>query len=267
VSLQDLEIMLKRYWEGMFRKSAGSVQPVEVARALVREMSDKRRVSISRVYAPNVFTVCLGSADFEQTAPLQSALARELEEHVLVQAEEKGFTLIGQPSVTFEEDQSLEPGAVKILSSFNAAAEGAPKIGPGEEPNAGSTGELLRIDHTMIFGKKETDEQEPTGQYLTVVQGPDMGKIFSLNVEQQSFIIGRKMTNNIYLTDINASREHAQVEWRDGALLIRDLKSRNGTYVNGKRIEEQQISPGDLVQIGENVLQIEAPLLRPRPRP
>ena len=265
MSLQDLEILLKKYWEGMFRKSAGSVQPVEVARALVREMSDKRRVSVSRVYAPNVFTVCLGSVDFEQTAPLQPALAGELEEHVMVQAEEKGFTLIGQPSVAFEEDQALESGVLKILSSFNAAAEGGPKTGPGEEPNAGSTGELLRIDHTMIFGKKETDEQEPTGQYLTVVQGPDTGKIFSLNVGQQSFVIGRKMTNNIYLTDINASREHAQVEWRDGALVIRDLKSRNGTYVNGKRIEEQQIGPDDLIQIGENVFQIESTLPLPRP--
>ena len=92
-------------------------------------MDDKRRVSVSRVYAPNVFAVYLGSADFEQTAPLQSALARELEEHILEQAEEKGFSLIGRPAVSFEEDQALEAGAIRIGSSFNAAVEDAARIG------------------------------------------------------------------------------------------------------------------------------------------
>jgi pSer/pThr/pTyr-binding forkhead associated (FHA) protein len=35
------------------------------------------------------------------------------------------------------------------------------------------------------------------------------------------------------------------------------LKSRNSTFVNGDRIEEQQIGAGDLIQIGENIFQIE----------
>lgn len=263
MSLQDLDAFLKKYWEGMFRKSAGPMQPVEVARALVREMSDKRRVSVSRVYAPNIFIVCLGSADFDQTAPLQSALARELEGHILEQAEEKGFSLIGKPDVSFKEDQALDAGGIRIESSFNAAvsatAEDAARAGRGEEAGAGRTTELQRIDQTMIFGKREADGREPAGLYLAVVQGPDMGKIFSLGREHehQHLTIGRKMTNNIYLTDINASREHAQVEWRDGTLVLKDLKSRNSTFVNGDRIEEQQIGAGDLVQIGENIFQIE----------
>jgi hypothetical protein len=262
VSLQDLDALLKKYWEGMFRKSAGPLQPVEMARALVREMGDKRRVSVSRVYAPNAFTVCLGSADFEQTAPLQSALARELEGHLLEQAEERGFSLIGKPEVSFKEDQALDAGGIRIESSFNAAvsatAEEAARAGHGEEAGAGHTTEFQRIDQTMIFGKGDADGREH-GLYLAVVQGPDMGKIFSLGREheQQRLTIGRKMTNNIYLTDINASREHAQVEWRDGALFLKDLKSRNSTFVNGDRIEEQQIGAGDLIQIGENIFQIE----------
>ncbi len=259
MSLQDLEVFLKRHWEGMFKKGAGPLQPVEVARALVREMDDKRRVSVSRVYAPNIFAIHLGSADFEQTAPLHSALARELEEHILEQAEEKGFTLIGGPAVSFEKDQALEAGAIRIESSFNAAVGDPARIGRGEEAGAGSTSKLPRIDQTTIFGQNEPDLRKPAGLYLTVVHGPDMGKIFSLSSknDQQCFTIGRKMTNNIYLTDINASREHARIEWRDGELFIKNLQSRNGTLVNGDRIEERQIGSGDLIQIGENLLQIE----------
>lgn len=263
MSLQDLDAVLKKYWEGMFKKSNGPMQPVEVARALVREMGDKRRVSVSRVYAPNVFVVYLGSADFDQTAPLQYALARELEGHLHEQAEEKGFSLIGRPEISFQEDQALETGGIRIESSFNAAvsasAEETARAGHGEEAGTGRTTELQRIDQTMIFGKREADGQESAGLYLAVVQGPDMGKIFSLGRENehQHFTIGRKMTNNIYLTDINASREHAQVEWRDGALVLKDLKSRNGTFVNGDKIDEQQIGSGDLIQVGENIFQIE----------
>jgi hypothetical protein len=257
VNLQDIEVLLKRYWEGLFKKGAGPVQPVEIARSLVREMNDKRRVSVSRVYAPNVFTVYIGSADFEQSAPLQAPLAQEMGEHILVQAEEKGFTLIGKPEISFEEDQALGVGALRIESLFNASVDGDDRIRQAEEMGSGRTGLMQRIDHTMIFGKKEPDGREPAGLYLTVIQGPDMGKIFSLGSEQQALTIGRKMTNNIYLTDINASREHARVEWREGALFLKDLGSRNGTFLNAERIEERQIGVGDLVQIGENVLQLE----------
>jgi hypothetical protein len=252
----------------MFKKGVGPVQPVEIARALVREMSDKRRVSVSRVYAPNAFTVCLGGGDFEQTEPLQAALARELEEHLLEQAEEKGFTLIGKPQVAFEKTESVSEGEIGIRSSFTAAHPGcstapeghpAARIASGDDVSAGSTGELQRIDHTMIFGKKDAEDREPGGLYLVVVYGPDMGRIFSLGGGQNSFTIGRKLTNAINLTDINTSREHARIEWRDGALFIVDLKSRNGTFVNGEKVEAQGqgVDVGDQIQIGENILQIE----------
>jgi hypothetical protein len=243
----------------MFKKGARTLHPVEIARALVREMADKRRVSISRVYAPNVFIVRLGTTDFDQTAPLQSALARELEEHILVQAEEKGFTLIGQPEVSFAEDQALETGANRIESSFKDSEDGAVRIGNLDDTGTGRTKELIRIGQTMIFNKKEAEHRDAAGIYLTVIQGPDMGKIFSLSGEneQQCFTIGRKMTNNIYVTDINASREHAQLEWRDGSLFLKDLKSHNGTFVNSDKIEERQVGIDDLIQIGENIFQIE----------
>jgi hypothetical protein len=259
VSLQDLEVFLKKSWEGMFKKGARALHPVEIARALVRAMVDQRRVSISRVYAPNVFIVRLGSTDFDQIAPLQSALARELEEHVLVQADEKGFTLIGQPEVSFEEDQALETGADRIESSFKASEDGVVRIGHVDDTGMGRTSELIRIDQTTIFNKKEVNHRDAAGSYLTVIQGPDMGKIFSLSREneQKCFTIGRKMTNSIYLTDINASREHAQLEWQDGSLFLKDLKSHNGTFVNSDRIEERQVGIDDLIQIGENIFQIE----------
>ena len=260
MSLQDLEVLLKRYWEGMFKKGAGPMQPVEVARVLVREMDDKRRVSVSRVYAPNVFAVHLGSADFEETAPLQSALARELEEHILEQAEEKGFSLIGRPAVSFVEDQALEAGAIRVGSSFNAAVEDRPGSEAGKRPAPGVLINCSASPGQRSLVKRSLISRQPAGLYLTVVQGPDMGKIFSLSAEheQQCFTIGRKMTNNIYLTDINASREHAQ-DRVAGRRICSSKICRAATVLlsTARGSRSGRSAAGDLIQIGENLLQIE----------
>jgi len=227
-----------------------------MARALIREMAQQRRVSVSRVYAPNIFTISLGTDDFEKTAPLQAALSQELEEHIRYKAAEKGFTLIGRPSVSFKEDQSLGIGEIRVRSSYASTddATGAPRSGENvPEPDRD---DVRSFDHTMIFRKEEKEFPERRKIILTVIQGPDQGKRFSLEGEGP-FMIGRKGTNHIVLSDINASREHALLEYRDGELYIIDLNSRNGTFVNGSGIDQKSVEIGDQIQIGENLLQIE----------
>ncbi|NPV29789.1 MAG: DUF3662 and FHA domain-containing protein [Firmicutes bacterium] len=256
MDLQVWEKWLTNFWEGIFRRKGNRpIQPVEIARALVREMNAQRRVSVSRVYAPNTFTVSLGRADYEKCAPLQEPFSRELEEYLQVKAAEKGFTLIGRPRVSFLEDPSLGIGEIRVKSSFASSREEreSPEV---EEPVTGParSEEIRQIDHTMIFSKKGLQERE--GFFLKVVQGPDQGKVFSLGREER-YTIGRKSTNQIVLSDLNTSREHALLEWRDGNLYLTDLQSRNGTLVNGIPIKQKCLKIGDRIQIGENILQVE----------
>ncbi|MDH7576491.1 MAG: DUF3662 and FHA domain-containing protein [Bacillota bacterium] len=267
MDFQAWERWLTSFWEGVFqRKSNRPLQPVEIARVLVREMTLQRRVSVSRIYAPNVFTVSLGKADYEKCAPLQGPFSRELEEYLRSKAAEKGFTLIGRPQVSFIEEPSLGIGEIRVKSAF-ASPEGTEycfSASPGEERDALETEEPLtgraqgpevhQIDHTMVFNKKEL--QEKGKFFLRVVRGPDQGKAFPLAGERQ-YMIGRKNSNQIVLSDLNTSREHALIEWRDGNLFLTDLQSRNGTLVNGTPIQQQRLKVGDKIQIGENVLQVE----------
>ncbi len=256
MGLQDLERLLSSFWEGIFIKSSRQVQPVEIARALIREMAQQRRVSVSRIYAPNIFTISLGADDFEKTAPLQAALSQELEEHIRYKAAEKGFTLIGRPSVSFEEDRSLGIGEIRVRSSYASTdnATGTPRSEKNvPEPDRG---DVQSFEHTMIFRKEEKELPEQRKIILTVVHGPDQGKKFPLEGEGP-FMIGRKSTNHIVLSDINASREHALLEYRNGELYLIDLNSRNGTFVNGNGIDQKSVEIGDQIQIGENLLQIE----------
>jgi len=77
------------------------------------------------------------------------------------------------------------------------------------------------------------------------------------NGSQKSFslpstvtVIGRRQDCDLCIPLMLVSRRHCEINQDQGMLKIRDLGSRNGTYVNGKRIDEANIQAGDYVQIG-----------------
>lgn len=87
---------------------------------------------------------------------------------------------------------------------------------------------------------------------IVIVQnGPQKGHSYPI---QDKTTIGRDPSNTIRLQDQRISRQHCQV-WREGIhYKIRDLNSRNGTYVNNLPVTETILVPGDLIQLGETVL-------------
>lgn len=72
----------------------------------------------------------------------------------------------------------------------------------------------------------------------------------------QIFDVGRNISNHIVLSDDMVSRQHAQLIALDtGQVIIKDLGSSNGTFVNGNRISECYLKPGDIVKCGSTFLQ------------
>ena len=67
----------------------------------------------------------------------------------------------------------------------------------------------------------------------------------------QTLSIGRDASNNVVLNDNMVSRHHAQLIIMDnGQVMIKDLGSSNGTFVNGKKIAETYLNAGDVVKCG-----------------
>ena len=62
--------------------------------------------------------------------------------------------------------------------------------------------------------------------------------------------IGRRQDCDFCLPLSMVSRKHCELNLDKGQVMIRDFGSRNGTFLNGKRIEESRVSAGDLLQIG-----------------
>jgi pSer/pThr/pTyr-binding forkhead associated (FHA) protein len=63
--------------------------------------------------------------------------------------------------------------------------------------------------------------------------------------------IGRHPESDIFLDDVTVSRRHAEVHRDRGAVLLNDVGSLNGTYLNRTRIESGSLRSGDEVQIGK----------------
>ena len=75
--------------------------------------------------------------------------------------------------------------------------------------------------------------------------------------ETASVIVGRSPTSDFPIIDPTISRRHAQILRQDDKILVRDLGSSNGTYVNGVRVESAELKPGDLVTFGKVMFRLE----------
>jgi Domain of unknown function (DUF4388)/FHA domain len=67
-------------------------------------------------------------------------------------------------------------------------------------------------------------------------------------------VLGRSRECEVRLPDVDTSRRHAKIVCAAGRFTLVDLASTNGTFVNGERIEERELRPGDRLQIGANAV-------------
>ena len=105
------------------------------------------------------------------------------------------------------------------------------------------------IDLDEIFGgpsQKQKDQQEC---YLIVVYGDDAGKIYPL--DKKAITIGRSDEVDIQLADPSCSRKHSIIQFNDNNKpVLKDLNSRNGTFVNGSKITKINLEDGDKIMFG-----------------
>jgi len=84
---------------------------------------------------------------------------------------------------------------------------------------------------------------------LIVYEGKEKGQRWLM--DQDRITIGRGSDCEVIISDRQASRHHAQIERRPGGYYVRDLGSKNGTYVNGHEVHDQpyHLKDGDEIQI------------------
>lgn len=103
--------------------------------------------------------------------------------------------------------------------------------------------------------RRSAEEKGYTMPGIRVKNGPSQGQTFTIT--ENALIIGRDESCEVSLLDKGASRQHAEIFKIGDMCFIRDLESKNGTFVNDNRITEEMLRDGDRVQIGGTILVFE----------
>jgi hypothetical protein len=249
--LRNLEAKLGGLVEGAFgRAFRTSVQPVELAHKLAKEMEDNQMASVSRVYVPNHYRVFLSPKDREQFASYEPALRKELSDYLLEHARQESFALSTRPQVEFHTDERLDLGEFGIQAQLLAAPEEErQEAEQPPEPSAGDFG------HTMVYSpSRDARKLEPAqDRRQALLVGDGRRNVLS----GSRVVVGRSREADIVLQDPNVSRRHAELRREEDGWQIVDLGSTNGIKVNGRRVDRHPLSPGDEITIGVSDLTFE----------
>lgn len=102
---------------------------------------------------------------------------------------------------------------------------------------------------TVVTVISKVSERPPARDAcLVVIYGLDLGKKY--NVDQKSVVIGRSSKAEIQIDQESVSRNHCKLINTGQTILLRDLGSTNGTYVNDELVDEYVLRDGDFIKIG-----------------
>jgi predicted component of type VI protein secretion system len=207
--------------------------------------------SVSRVYVPNHYRVFLSPKDREQFASYEPALRKELSDYLLEHARQEQFALSTRPQVEFHTDERLDLGEFGIQAQLLAEPEDE-QVDEAPAQSAPSAGDF---GHTMVYSpSRDARRIEPASdrRQALLVGGGRRNVLSGSRV-----VLGRSREADIVLQDANVSRRHAEVRRDEGGWQIVDLGSTNGIKVNGRRVDNQPLTPGDEITIGVTDLTFE----------
>ncbi|HVU78488.1 MAG TPA: DUF3662 and FHA domain-containing protein [Gaiellaceae bacterium] len=256
--LRNIESKLESLFEGVFgRAFRTNVQPVELARKLVKEMDDHRNVSVSRVYVPNEYTIYLSPGDRDQFDSYEAQLRDELGDYLAEHARRESYVLLSPPRVDLETDDDLDVGvfgiATRMVQPSGKEQEGPPT---DAEPNA-----------TMVY---KPAAAPPPPQATEAASPVDLGIQREVGVltwegrrhevSKRRVVIGRSKDADVQVNDPNVSRRHAELRQEGATYWLVDLDSTNGVEVKGKRVKRLKLEDGTRFTLGSTEISFEREL-------
>jgi hypothetical protein len=251
--LSRLERALEDVVEGMFTRAfRTSLQPIEIAKRLTREVETHRTVSVSATYVPNEYTVYLAPETFQSFQPISVRLLSELEQYLREYIAERNYSTIGPLAIHLAEDAEVKVGEMSISTANNASAapSGAPAPPVLRSYNAPST---ARTAHATAADTERTALINAQPSSLEIIAGEAAGRTVPL---ADNLTLGRGPLNQIAFADPGISRHHAEIVLEDEGWMLRDIGSTNGTHVNGSRVTEHLLKVGDTIEIGGVVMKV-----------
>lgn len=191
------------------------VQPIEIIAAVTREMDEHlQELDNGRLIAPNHFIVDLAKHDHKRMQEFIKTLEVEFIRLATEHAELQNYSLTGDISITIMKDSELEDGVFRV--SFEQIAASTSSNPPPTQ---------TQIHHSLVINGIVHPLTKPVNR------------------------IGRSIDADIVINDPAISRIHAEITI-GSQVILRDLKSTNGTWFADQRISEIELSPETNFKLG-----------------
>ena len=285
-----LERLFERQTARLFRTA---IRPVQVQRRLERTMEANRVRDGARTVVPHQFLIRIVPDEMTALRGLAPDLASSLADSALAFARSHGYTLLDRPIVTLRPDPAVPAGDIVVDAADPYLPAGAAPHddpvgaggGPEATPRTGEPGDRVAdedpgggddataddpaamdldeptpvrptaasIEHTAVFVVPGAEGPRATIREIR----PDHSSR-TIQFDGRPITIGRAPDNGLVVRDGRASRHHARIDGRRGSLVLTDLGSTNGSFVNDRQVESIALGEGDRIRIGTTSLIVEA---------
>lgn len=286
---------LERFLERLFERTTARVfrtrvRPVQLQRRIERAMELGRVPGADRPVVPDRYRLRLHPDDIAGLAADggPAGVAARLADSTLAFARAHAFQVLDRPSVTIAADPLVEPGSIEVETGFArghsgaARAAGAAGVLPDRQPGAqrsdpAASGSVLAPGSPAVADGVERQDVEDAHDRAgdlartmvyrrPIVPGPlavlrvidRSGAERTVEIDGSPLTIGRAHDNALVVDDVRASRHHARLQARRGALVFTDLGSTNGSRVNGLAVDEIVLGLGDRIELGDTTLVVES---------
>jgi FHA domain-containing protein len=272
---------VERFLERLFERQSArlfrtGIRPVVILRRLERVMEDGRVRDGGRTIVPHRLVVRLHPEDLAALRAAAPDLAEVLADGALAFARHHGYTILDRPTVTIRPDARVDRTDVAVEVAAGHPRAAATDEPPGD-PDPGQPAEAAADAGDSDAGGRPSDVAEAraspppaadqTAVFVVPVADGPVATIREIRPDASGrtvrfdgrpMTIGRATDNSLVLRDGRASRHHARIDARRGTLVLSDLGSTNGSWVNDRRVESMALGEGDRIRIGATTLLVEA---------
>ena len=239
-----LESFFKKNIASLFHRGfSNELEPSELRNALENEIKERRKHTRNGYIVPNTYEIQLSTEDYQRlsSARFMEDMTVSIEK-TLIQSDS---FMDGVLSLRLREDNDFTKGTFAISSLYE---DTKPTTVADTESN---TLVLSHSDFTLPLNLPPVRRLAS----LRVVRGID-AKAY-LEIGERKVYLGRREQNDLILTDLNVSRLHASIDYERHRHIIHDAGSLNGLFVNGERMSDACLLPGDEIGLGNTLLRYE----------